>query len=809
MNGTQVENNKSNVVDGSRFVFEEPGLDTRRADEATQPMLQSQPSPDAFMPRPTRPFPISSRDENPKRGNWWNKIEFIFACIALCCSGTTFYSLPFRVLSNGGGIFLIMFVLAMIFFAFPYIVLEMALGQFSSSGIISVWNLSPLFKGFGVIAALSLALLNVTINVFSSYHLLYAFVTIKHSVHATPLPWLVCSHWWNTANCYDMMSPVVPVTTMNRSMPSIDTGISSSAWQNSQYLQADIYRNPFSPAKEYFSYEVYNTNDGDLTSIGPLRPSLVFALLATWGFILALTCMGAKWTGKVAYFIVPASVILLFVLLIRGATLPGALDGLIYFLHISDVHSFTSVELWQSAFVEAFNVSSMGLGVFIALSSYNKFHNNLCLDAFFVVTAAVVIKIMVLLIVATFAGFYIRHAGISAGDILYEGSGAPMTLTILPSIMGSLPVTNAWTCVFFITMFLLFTSASIFMVQALLTTLLDLFHLPHSVIFLLPTSGIICVLSFLVSLPMVTEGGFGVLTAVHTHTALWGAFVVAIILPLASVWVYGTIPKWNIMRLPREIQKMVGFFPLPFQIVFLLFWAAIIPLATALCFFKMLSDIPYSLGFTRPYWMEYILLALGLLPLLLIPILVGICQLLKKRRGYMYFTQLFWKAARPSDDWGPPIEHHRQQVGYAQTIPSGNRHQLNSSEIHFNPATNTPAVTVHDPTAAYPPPQRQFGPPPPAYNDYPPGQTSPGSAKNLSPAPSSVGSGMPIIYPSAFAGAGQSVSPATVSATDTLDSNRRYPAATVDYTTGAETDVALSEPEDSLFVNVSSHETTL
>ena len=42
----------------------------------------------------------------------------------------------------------------------------------------------------------------------------------------------------------------------------------------------------------------------------------------------------------------------------------------------------------------------------------------------------------------------------------------------------------------------------------------------------------------------------------------------------------------------------------------------------------------------RPYWMEYTLLAVGLVPLLLIPILVGLCQLCRRRRGYTYFTQV-------------------------------------------------------------------------------------------------------------------------------------------------------------------------
>ena len=156
------------------------------------------------------------------------------------------------------------------------------------------------------------------------------------------------------------------------------------------------------------------------------------------------------------------------------------------------------------------------------------------------------------------------------------------------------------------------------------------------------------------------------------------------------------------------------------------------------------------------------------------------------------------------------MEIHRQQVGYSQS--NTNPHQINY-EIHYNPATMSPdTMAPQGKTAmAYPRPPPN-SPPPPAYNGYPElGSISPNSAKSVSPAPSSVGSpGMPSTYPSPLAGSQlPPASPATVSVTDTVDSNRLYPTASLDYTTGPETDLGLSEHEDSAFINTSSHETTL
>ncbi len=766
--------------------------------EAGNPVPASRPSPDAFMPRPTRPFPISSRDENPKRGNWWNKIEFIFACIAVCNAHNSFTTLPYLVYSNGGGLFLIVVSILSILLMFPYFMLEMALGQFSSSGFISAWNFAPLFKGLGLVATLYLVLQNAVGNVLSSYYLLYAF----YAVSSETLPWVDCSHEWNTAHCYDgssaMTSPgVVP---QNVSLQS----------QGYSYVhEPSFYEDTpqIHPANEFASYLIID-KERELTNIGGLKPNLVFSLLSTWGLVLLLTCLGAKLTGKVALFLLPVTVILPFALLMRGATLNGALFGLTFYFQIDKSRMFT-LEFWRHAVGCVVHIGFLGAGVFTSLASYNKFHNNFCLDAFLVVLAVIIVCIIRVLMMATLVGGHSYAADTSVSSV--AGAGVEFLIVEMPRVLSTIPSATAWSCVFFVTIFITTISSSVFVVQSLLTTFLDVFHLPHSWIFLLPTSGIICVLGFLISLPMVTEGGYVVLAALDSHLLPWAGPFVAVLLPLGAIWIYGTVPKWDILRLPREMQIMVRFFPKVLQMSFLPFWAVIIPLAMAIYFCYSFVEVVRYLGFSyEPYWMRYIMMALGIVPLFLIPLVVGIYQLVKQRRSYTYLTNLFWKSVRSSPDWGPAVELHRQQSGY--TNADTNPHQLNY-EIHYNPTTTSPAGYGPLPQGAvvYPQPP-SHSPPPPAYNGYSEIRSaSPDSTKNISPAPSSVGSpGLPSTYPSPLAGAQlPPASPATVSATDTMGSNRLYPTAPSDYTTCAETDLGLSEPEDSPFINSSSHETTL
>ncbi|XP_071786383.1 sodium-dependent proline transporter-like [Asterias amurensis] len=797
MNGTKgVEPNNRGVTDGSRFVYEDPEPVTPAPDNgAGNPVPASRPSPDAFMPRPTRPFPISSRDENPKRGNWWNKIEFIFACIAVCNAHSTFSVLPYLVYSNGGGIFLAVVCILSILLMFPYFMLEMALGQFSSSGFISVWNFAPLFKGLGLVATLYLVLHNALSTVLSSFYLLYGFYTVSSET----LPWVSCSNDWNTVHCYDGSSAMTSPGVVQQNVSLQNQGFS---YQSGFYVDAQI-----SPANEFASYLVINEQN-DLTNIGGLKPNLVFGLLSTWGLVLFLTCLGAKLTGKVALVLLPITIILTFALLIRGATLDGAYEGLRFYFFVDKRH-VGSLEFWRNAMGCVVSIGFLGAGIFSSLASYNKFHNNFCLDAFLVVLAVIVINIVRVLTVATLVGGHSRVANLDVGSI--AGAGVEFLIVNMPQVLSTLPTATAWSCVYFATLFITTISSSVFVVQSLLTTFLDVFHLPHSWIFLLPTSGIICVLSFLISLPMVTESGYAVVGAIDAHLIVWATPFVAILLPLAAIWVYGTIPKWDILRLPQEMQIMVNFFPKLLQVIFLPFWAVIIPLVMVLYFcHSFIVSIRYLDQVSHPYWMGYIMLAIGIVPLFLIPIIVGIYQLVKQRRSYTYLTNLFWKAVRSSPEWGPAVEVHRQQAGYSNT--DTNPHLLNC-DIHYNPTTTSPTIYVPPPQGAvvytHPP---SHSPPPPAYNGYSELRSaSPDSTKNISPAPSSVGSpGLPSTYPTPLAGSQvPPASPATVSATDTMGSNRVYPSPQLDYTTGAETDLGLSEQEDLPFINTSSHETTL
>lgn len=96
-------------------------------------------------------YPLESTpneaEQAPTRDQWGKGIEFLFSCIALSVGLGNVWRFPFIALENGGGAFLIPYLVVLLLVGRPVYYLEVIIGQFSSRGCISAMNMAPIMKG--------------------------------------------------------------------------------------------------------------------------------------------------------------------------------------------------------------------------------------------------------------------------------------------------------------------------------------------------------------------------------------------------------------------------------------------------------------------------------------------------------------------------------------------------------------------------------------------------------------------------------------------------------------------------------------
>ncbi|KAK8739563.1 hypothetical protein OTU49_003401 [Cherax quadricarinatus] len=236
--------------------------------------------------------------EEEEREQWSHPIEFLLSCIAMSVGLGNVWRFPMTAYENGGGAFLIPYLIVLTFIGRPLYFMELALGQFSSYGSVKVWKVVPAVKGVGygqMIATWSVVTYYCSIMGLTVFYFVMSFNKV--------LPWSVCDYSsWADDNCVDASSNF---TFNNKSRSS---------------------------SEQYFYNYVLKMADNIDDGIGVPDWRLSLCLLFSWAVLFFTLAKGVQSSGKVAYFTALFPYVVLFTLLGRGVTLPGAEDGILYFI---------------------------------------------------------------------------------------------------------------------------------------------------------------------------------------------------------------------------------------------------------------------------------------------------------------------------------------------------------------------------------------------------------------------------------------------------------------------------------------------
>ncbi|XP_034563367.1 sodium-dependent neutral amino acid transporter B(0)AT2-like [Notolabrus celidotus] len=294
------------------------------------------------------------------RAGWNSKIEYFLAQVGFSVGLGNVWRFPYLCHQNGGGAFLLLYVLLMLLVGIPLFFLELAAGQAIRQGSIGVWKyISPRLEGIGYSSCVVCFFVALYYNVILAWSLFYLGNSFQN-----PLPWQTCPEEGN-----------VTVQECEKSSPT-----------------------------SYFWYRKALDITDSIDETGSFNPYIVCCLLAAWTIVCLGMFKGIKSSVKVMYFSSIFPYVVLFCFLVRGLLLDGALEGITYMFY-PRLEIWADVQVWRQAATQVFFALGLGFGSIIAYSSYNPKNNNCHRDAFTVSSINFLTSVLATLVVFAVLGF--------------------------------------------------------------------------------------------------------------------------------------------------------------------------------------------------------------------------------------------------------------------------------------------------------------------------------------------------------------------------------------------------------------------
>ena len=403
------------------------------------------------------------------RDRWHSRTSFIMAAVGSAVGLGNVWRFPYVAYTSGGGAFLIPYFVALFTAGIPMLILEMGIGQRMQKGApLAFGAIRKPLQWFGWWAAG----LSAGIVIYYSTILAWSWVYLWHSL---TLPW----------------------------------GDKPEAFFVENVLQR-------------------SSGPGEL---GWPVLSLVIGMAITWLTIYLILRKGVRNVSKVVMVTVPLPMLLLLVLLIRGLTLPGAMDGIRFFL-TPDFSKLTDIRIWLRAYGQIFFSLSLASGVMIGYGSYLGKKAEITNSAFITGLANCGTSFFAGFVVFSMLGYLAKVQGVPVSDVTASGTG--LAFVAFPTAISQLPALNSlFGLIFFIALLTLGIDSAFALQEAFTTGFYDKWHISPQKL-----AGIFVLCAFPVSLLFVTRGGFYWFDIVDKWICDFGLVISGLIQCLAVGFLY-------------------------------------------------------------------------------------------------------------------------------------------------------------------------------------------------------------------------------------------------------------------------------
>ena len=300
----------------------------------------------------------------------------------------------------------------------------------------------------------------------------------------------------------------------------------------------------------------------DFTSNGAASVGLaLLVLVATAGVLLGGVRGGIE---RVTKAMMPVLVALLVLLAARAATLPGAAEGLAYYLR-PDPSSLLDASVYNAALGQAFFSLSLGMGTMLTYGSYLSRQTGIAGAALWIVLLDTAIALL--------AGFIIFPAGFSLSGFDPGSSGPGLIFAVLPRLFATLPGGGLFGTAFFVLLALAALTSAISLMEVPVAHFIDAHGWSRTRAVITVTLGV-----FALAIPSALGNG-----AVPLLTSVPGVGMDFLTL-MATAWNDFALPvggfltavfigwAWRVDRALEELVREQAWFPAPRAWGFLVRW---------------------------------------------------------------------------------------------------------------------------------------------------------------------------------------------------------------------------------------------
>ncbi|MCF8111492.1 MAG: sodium-dependent transporter [Desulfobacteraceae bacterium] len=408
------------------------------------------------------------------RERWTSRTTFLFAAIGSAIGLGNLWRFPYLAYDNGGGAFLVAWIIGLLILGIPWLLMEIGMGRMFQKGAPGV------FSGIGK-----------KWEWLGWWPVLVAFLIVSY--YAVIIAW--------------SMRFVLSSATM-----AWGTG-QEAATKTGGFFFENILQ--------------ISSSAGELGSI--VWPTLIM-LAIVWIVLFLIMYKGAGVIGKIAVYTVSIPWLILVALLIRGLTLPGAADGLNYYLS-PDWSALLTGDIWFAAFSQIAFTLSVGMAGMYAYGSFiarrGDVNNNVLIAGF----ANNATSFFAGFAVFSTLGFLMTALSAPAGEVAESGLG--LAFVIYPAAISMMPTANALTGIlFFLCLFFLGLDSAFFLAHGGVSApLRDKFGGG-----LAKVTAIVCVTGFLVGAIFTTQGGLYWLDMFDRAAAFYGLLITGAISCIVIGW---------------------------------------------------------------------------------------------------------------------------------------------------------------------------------------------------------------------------------------------------------------------------------